>query len=754
MPPEANQVQENGSGGKADRSEVSKAVLVPPQSGCLIHKGSHWARNRSYATDKQKRSGCWTKKLRILSVAFVLGKDIASASMAPLTNIISHFWTDELRGIGTVDLHLLDPSVRCWWCTDDLPSHGTWADSPPQRAVDGYEDVFMLGRKTMYAISIDIDRIYELSAGGHKVGAADYDAIINEAPRLVFTVDKEQIQVFLNMMIEFCNERKFRSLVFAFADVDPLKVKLHVDTQPYCSDTRKYLVLHQERFDQLQSLKSLGMYTCPVKNGISTSTDEQSTIARRTSSPVKAAYGFDPFDIVKGFWQLPLVTTSQNCLVLARKREYLRRLGFNKVPATRRYTSSSRCRRFWGVHPPRTQDNWSIVENKAYHVVRACSNLTYLLELYYNYTTLIHIFASDTIKPHLRGKLQTWVLHFVGVRFASEHIQDKDSDRADIVSRWHQSGASTTLEIAALSGVPILLMAALMVWNPHTYITTVILPPSRCLLISIFSVHANEDSAFLVGGKLWMSRETRVLVQRPLWPIVDPKAIIAPSVAGWALLDCKCEATSCTISILLRQCKNLKGGKVEACSWGLTPSATKRNTCQHLDYLYPGESYEDSKYVLALKDELNDYCELVAVDSATSYATVEAVLAWHKHFGLPDMWVSDNGTNFYAVVGAEIVERMKATCKRNGLKGQWNKLTGTSCKFFVYCSWNLSYIPITGFIFFQQPEEHRDGISWWSRSDRAIRWVSSPIPTRHRHSGRRRLISAAGDLLDYSDIAA
>jgi hypothetical protein len=49
--------------------------------------------------------------------------------------------------------------------------------------------------------------------------------------------------------------------------------------------------------------------------------------------------------------------------------------------------------------------------------------------------------------------------------------------------------------------------------------------------------------------------------------------------------------------------------------------------------------------VLVLKDELTHHCELVAA---------EAVLDWHKRFGLPAEWVSDNGSHFKAALLQEL----------------------------------------------------------------------------------------------------
>lgn len=64
------------------------------------------------------------------------------------------------------------------------------------------------------------------------------------------------------------------------------------------------------------------------------------------------------------------------------------------------------------------------------------------------------------------------------------------------------------------------------------------------------------------------------------------------------------------------------------------------------------------KYVLVLKDELTHFCELVAADSAISQTAVAAVLDWHKRFGIPSVWMSDNGTHFKCLVMEELAERL------------------------------------------------------------------------------------------------
>ena len=92
---------------------------------------------------------------------------------------------------------------------------------------------------------------------------------------------------------------------------------------------------------------------------------------------------------------------------------------------------------------------------------------------------------------------------------------------------------------------------------------------------------------------------------------------------------------------------------------GETIECTERNGVLHFDFLYLGESYGASKYLLVLKDHVSHYCELVVSDQADSTTTVDALLAWHSRFGILSMWVSDNGSHFKNEVVAELSRRLK-----------------------------------------------------------------------------------------------
>ncbi|KAG3105948.1 hypothetical protein PI124_g11891 [Phytophthora idaei] len=72
-----------------------------------------------------------------------------------------------------------------------------------------------------------------------------------------------------------------------------------------------------------------------------------------------------------------------------------------------------------------------------------------------------------------------------------------------------------------------------------------------------------------------------------------------------------------------------------------------------------GASYGSSKYLLVLKDHVTQYCELVVADTAESSVVTEALLDWHSRFGIPPVWVSDNGSHFKNEEIAELSRRLR-----------------------------------------------------------------------------------------------
>lgn len=105
-------------------------------------------------------------------------------------------------------------------------------------------------------------------------------------------------------------------------------------------------------------------------------------------------------------------------------------------------------------------------------------------------------------------------------------------------------------------------------------------------------------------------------------------------------------------------CHHVKVGRVVNRPWSETFRSIKRNEAIHWDYLYLGDSFGDSKYLLVVKDDLTHYCELVPCAQATSMVTAEAILDWHSRFGAPKIWISDNGSHFKNEVMNQVCKRM------------------------------------------------------------------------------------------------
>lgn len=87
--------------------------------------------------------------------------------------------------------------------------------------------------------------------------------------------------------------------------------------------------------------------------------------------------------------------------------------------------------------------NWSVIENEGYPIVRACSELDYLLirdkgfKMFTDHRNLIYIFAPGTeIKKHVRGKLLRWSLKLNEFKYEIEHIPGDENVWADMFSRW------------------------------------------------------------------------------------------------------------------------------------------------------------------------------------------------------------------------------------------------------------------------------------------------------------------------------
>lgn len=72
----------------------------------------------------------------------------------------------------------------------------------------------------------------------------------------------------------------------------------------------------------------------------------------------------------------------------------------------------------------------------------------------------------------------------------------------------------------------------------------------------------------------------------------------------------------------------------------------KPNEVIHCDYVLPGDSYDEHKYELVVKDDLIGYCWLEPAITAYSEHTAEVLERWYRIFTTPNVWVLNQVPQF------------------------------------------------------------------------------------------------------------
>ena len=74
--------------------------------------------------------------------------------------------------------------------------------------------------------------------------------------------------------------------------------------------------------------------------------------------------------------------------------------------------------------------------------------------------------------------------------------------------------------------------------------------------------------------------------------------------------------------------------------------ADRPNEIVHFDYLYMGAGSGGVKYVLILKDDFSSYVWLRPATTCDAHHATTALLEWVTTFGIPSIWISDQGSHF------------------------------------------------------------------------------------------------------------
>ncbi|GMF39813.1 unnamed protein product [Phytophthora fragariaefolia] len=323
-----------------------------------------------------------------------------------------------------------------------------------------------------------------------------------------------------------------------------------------------------------------------------------------------------------------------------------------------------------------SQCNWTVIEKEAYPIVVACDKLGYLLlrpkpyRMYCDHRNLIHVFAPhESVKKHIRRKLLRWAMKLMNYRYVVEHVPGPDNVWADMISRWAGNHSPTVKRLKTVRASPPTTAESVsplrplddehFVWPTLQELREIqaeYLPPAGAV--------RTEDGLLTLHDRLWIPPDATELLQR-LCIVAQcgaqghrgQHAMLAHLQRLFAIDHVAAVVAKFVKDCLL--CLYSKGGKIIPRPWSETINCSTRNGVLHFDYLYMGESYGNSKYLLVLKDHATHYCELVVADTPDSTVVVEALLAWHSRFGIPPNWISDNGTHFKNEVVAKRSRRLR-----------------------------------------------------------------------------------------------
>ncbi|GMF57946.1 unnamed protein product [Phytophthora fragariaefolia] len=273
---------------------------------------------------------------------------------------------------------------------------------------------------------------------------------------------------------------------------------------------------------------------------------------------------------------------------------------------------------------------------------------------------------------HVRGKLLRWAIKLMNFLYIVQHVPGSENVWADMISRWAGNHVSTArpavLKVfrnreTSFNHPPV---SALRPLDDDNFIW-----PTLTELMDIqskYSIPADavrkEDGLIVVDDRIWIPPEADDLILR--------LCIVAHCGARGhrghhAMVNhlrrlFSIDHLSKRVATFLRGCLlclHSREGEIVPRPWSETIDCATRNGVLHFDFLYMGESYGDSKYLLVLKDHATHFCELVVADSADSRVVVDALLDWYSRFGLPPLWVSDNGTHFKNEVISELCRRLR-----------------------------------------------------------------------------------------------
>ncbi|CAI5746325.1 unnamed protein product [Peronospora destructor] len=254
---------------------------------------------------------------------------------------------------------------------------------------------------------------------------------------------------------------------------------------------------------------------------------------------------------------------------------------------------------------PPTVDGLSLLlKFEEYPIIKACIQLEFLLarsrgfRLFCDHANLIHIFSlGQSVKRHIRGKLQRWALHLVPYRYEIEHLSDERNVFADIVSRWIAPPQPVNATAYAMRLRSELQLSPLCPLQTPGFVY-----PSVKEIVTHQQRSSSrpgplpaDGSPILVEGKVWLPPDADHLIMRVF--IVAHCAVrehrgvhvMVNIIKREFMVDNLQRRVQAFVKKCLL-CRHVKGQLIVQRDWSTADVATKRNETLLMDYLYLGDS--------------------------------------------------------------------------------------------------------------------------------------------------------------------
>jgi hypothetical protein len=339
------------------------------------------------------------------------------------------------------------------------------------------------------------------------------------------------------------------------------------------------------------------------------------------------------------------------------------------------------------------QLRWAIPDKEGFSIKESCVKLTYLIvrrlgfHILTDHRNLEYIFNPLGVVSHVAkptaDRLERWAIMLRCFDYSIQHLEGERNIWADMLSRWgapvgETAAVRTCKRVAIRVGADRVQVDEIMqdydgeavaadeqwptlaeIQRAQERIPAATLADLPVALDARGLLTANEGSAVFVPATPADLR-LRILV-------VAHAGAAGPRGIDVTLTQLRPRFWwpdwQDTVRSFIRECLlcvKTRGGGMIPRPMGAQIQATRPREVLHFDFLALPLTKDKLHYVLVLKDGFANYVKLYASMCATTEVAIASVIDWASIFGVPEVWISDQGSHFRNQVMNALKLRLRA----------------------------------------------------------------------------------------------